>query len=178
MISFYSLPSSILDSDKHKTLEAAYLFYYATNIPFTGKQSASQEPSTSTLAPERPSSTTGSKSSTSPNLASWQKSHVTSLSTVEQKDEEDITNWFLETPEIKSRFKQRLNELVQDVIIVAKQANFDVLNCLTVMDNPLFLMEQKFGPGDGFLRFYLFVGVSSIKVEKKERERVESCADY
>lgn len=24
------------------------------------------------------------------------------------------------------------------------------------MDNPLFLQEQKFGPGDGFLRFYLF----------------------
>jgi glycylpeptide N-tetradecanoyltransferase len=25
------------------------------------------------------------------------------------------------------------------------------------MDNQLFLSEQKFGPGDGFLRFYLFV---------------------
>ena len=30
------------------------------------------------------------------------------------------------------------------------------MNCVTVMDNPLFLQEQKFGPGDGFLRFYLF----------------------
>jgi glycylpeptide N-tetradecanoyltransferase len=163
MVSFYSLPSSVLDSEKHKILEAAYLFYYATDVPFAAaRESASQEPSTSTLAPiDRPSSA-GSKSEP------WQKSHITSLSLEEQKDEEDIVNWFQESKEIKVKLKQRLNELVQDAIIIAKQANFDVLNCLTVMDNPLFLMEQKFGPGDGFLRFYLFV--SEVKCYEMKRE--------
>ena len=151
MISFYSLPSSVLDSDKHKTLEAAYLFYYATDVPFANRQGASEEPSTSAQgAGSRPSSSQAEP---------WQKSHVSSLSASEQLDEADITNWAQETPEIKAKLKQRLNELMQDAIIIAKQANFDVLNCLTVMDNPLFLLEQKFGPGDGFLRFYLFVSV-------------------
>ena len=31
------------------------------------------------------------------------------------------------------------------------QADFDVLNALTLLDNNLFLNEQKFGQGDGFL---------------------------
>ena len=30
------------------------------------------------------------------------------------------------------------------------------MNALTMMDNPLFLQEQKFGPGDGQLHYYLF----------------------
>ncbi len=30
------------------------------------------------------------------------------------------------------------------------------MNALTLMDNPLFLEEQKFGPGDGQLHYYLF----------------------
>jgi glycylpeptide N-tetradecanoyltransferase len=31
-----------------------------------------------------------------------------------------------------------------------------VFNALTLLDNPLFLEEQKFGPGDGQLHYYLF----------------------
>jgi glycylpeptide N-tetradecanoyltransferase len=157
VVSFYSLPSSVLGNDKHDTLEAAYLFYYATDVPFKDRQSASQEPSTSTLAPSRPSSANSKATSASQNLEPWQKSHITSLSPSEQQDEENITNWADESKQLKEKLKHRLNELVQDIIIIAKQANFDVLNCLTVMDNPLFVSEQKFGPGDGFLRFYLFV---------------------
>lgn len=30
------------------------------------------------------------------------------------------------------------------------------MNALTLMDNPFFLEEQKFGPGDGQLHYYLF----------------------
>ena len=37
-----------------------------------------------------------------------------------------------------------------------KQAKFDVFNALTLLDNPLFLVDQKFGPGDGQLHYYLF----------------------
>jgi len=32
--SFYSLPSTIMNHEKHKLLEAAYLFYYATDVPW------------------------------------------------------------------------------------------------------------------------------------------------
>lgn len=36
------------------------------------------------------------------------------------------------------------------------QAKFDVFNALTLLDNPLFLEKQLFGPGDGQLHYYLF----------------------
>ncbi|KAI4719801.1 N-myristoyl transferase [Aureobasidium sp. EXF-10727] len=60
--------------------------------------------------------------------------------------------------------KARLNLLVKDALILAKQnltdnqqkAKFDVFNALTLLDNPLFLADQKFGPGDGQLHYYLF----------------------
>lgn len=163
MISFYSLPSSVLDSDVHTTLQAAYLFYYATDVPFAGRLDTSQESSTSTLISSRPSSSTSQSTSTQ-TLEHWQRSHITSLSSSEQQDEENITNWAQESTDIKAKLKNRLNELVQDILIIAKQAEFDVVNCLTIMDNPLFLAEQKFGPGDGFLRFYIFVRLGSREV--------------
>jgi glycylpeptide N-tetradecanoyltransferase len=36
------------------------------------------------------------------------------------------------------------------------QAKFDVFNALTLLDNPLFLEDQKFGGGDGRLHYYLY----------------------
>lgn len=36
------------------------------------------------------------------------------------------------------------------------QAGFDVFNALTLIDNPLFLEEQRFGAGDGSLHYYLY----------------------
>lgn len=73
--------------------------------------------------------------------------------------------------------KERLNSLVLDALILAKKVNlqilcltdfsicitksywqshFDVFNALTLLDNPLFLEQQKFGPGDGQLHYYLY----------------------
>ncbi len=43
-----------------------------------------------------------------------------------------------------------------DALILAKKANFDVFNALSLMDNALFLEQQKFGAGDGQLHYYLF----------------------
>lgn len=43
-----------------------------------------------------------------------------------------------------------------DALILAKKADFDVFNALSLMDNALFLADQKFGPGDGQLNYYLF----------------------
>lgn len=39
---------------------------------------------------------------------------------------------------------------------MAKKYNFDVFNALTLLDNSLFLEQQKFGAGDGQLHYYLF----------------------
>lgn len=36
------------------------------------------------------------------------------------------------------------------------QDDFDVFNALTLLDNPLFLQDQKFGAGDGRLHYYLY----------------------
>ncbi len=46
--------------------------------------------------------------------------------------------------------------LMQDALILAKSLNFDVFNCLDLMENETFLSELKFGKGDGSLQYYLF----------------------
>ncbi|KAK4184493.1 putative glycylpeptide N-tetradecanoyltransferase [Podospora australis] len=63
---------------------------------------------------------------------------------------------FASTPEDRPALGKRLNALMADAIILAKKHNFDVFNALSIMDNPLFLEQQKFGPGDGQLHYYLF----------------------
>lgn len=62
----------------------------------------------------------------------------------------------LATPLDKKALKTRLNELMADALILAKKHKFDVFNALSIMDNALFLEQQKFGPGDGQLHYYLF----------------------
>ncbi|KAJ5895211.1 Myristoyl-CoA:protein N-myristoyltransferase [Penicillium taxi] len=52
--------------------------------------------------------------------------------------------------------KQRLLLLINDALICAKKAKLDVFNALTLLDNPLFLEELKFGAGDGQLHYYLY----------------------
>jgi glycylpeptide N-tetradecanoyltransferase len=83
MISFYSLPSSVLGNAQYARLEAAYSFY---NVALS---------------------------------VSWVA-------------------------------------LMQDALILAKNAGFDVFNSLDLMENNSFLTELKFGKGDGSLQYYLF----------------------
>jgi glycylpeptide N-tetradecanoyltransferase len=52
--------------------------------------------------------------------------------------------------------KRRLNGLVADALVLAKRFGFDVFNALTLLDNSLFLEQQKFGAGDGQLHYYLY----------------------
>ncbi|KAI9725937.1 MAG: glycylpeptide N-tetradecanoyltransferase [Chrysothrix sp. TS-e1954] len=94
--SFYCLESTVIGHQRHKTIRAAYLFYYASEVALVG----------------------------------------------DGKD--------------KTALKKRLNELINDALILAKQENFDVFNALTLLDNPLFLQDQRFGPGDGKLHYYLY----------------------
>ncbi|KAL5241415.1 hypothetical protein ACI65C_008825 [Semiaphis heraclei] len=47
-------------------------------------------------------------------------------------------------------------ELMQDALISARDANFDVFNALDLMDNKEFLEPLKFGVGDGNLQYYLY----------------------
>jgi glycylpeptide N-tetradecanoyltransferase len=62
----------------------------------------------------------------------------------------------LGSPYDRSAHKARMNELIHDALILAKNLKFDVFNALSLMDNALFLQEQKFGGGDGQLHYYLF----------------------
>ncbi|KAF7363519.1 Glycylpeptide N-tetradecanoyltransferase [Mycena sanguinolenta] len=94
--SIYHLPSTIIHSPKHGTLEAGYLYYYATDVAF------------------------------------------------EDGADED------------GRLKKRLQTLIGDALVIANQAKLDVFNALTLMDNVCLLKDLKFGPGDGYLNFYLY----------------------
>ncbi|VEU22458.1 DEKNAAC103542 [Brettanomyces naardenensis] len=51
---------------------------------------------------------------------------------------------------------KRLESLISDALVLAKNIGMDVFNALTSQDNVLFLDDLKFGPGDGFLNYYLF----------------------
>jgi len=50
----------------------------------------------------------------------------------------------------------RLRDGMQEILVRAKKLDFDVFNCLDVMENTKFLEELKFGVGDGELHYYLF----------------------
>jgi glycylpeptide N-tetradecanoyltransferase len=60
------------------------------------------------------------------------------------------------TDKVQADLKTRLDSLVNDALILAKKDGFHVFNALTLLDNPLFLKDNKFEPGDGKLNFYLF----------------------
>ena len=45
---------------------------------------------------------------------------------------------------------------MRDLLVLAKQNNFDVFNALDVMENESFLKELKFGIGDGRLQYYFY----------------------
>ncbi|WFD34290.1 glycylpeptide N-tetradecanoyltransferase [Malassezia cuniculi] len=143
-VSFYSLPSSVLNNPKHSKLNAAYLFYYATDAAFEEPLPKSDASGPSQLAQAK-----------AEGVPAWQCSEMSALTPAEAADE-DVAPWNTESAELRERLKERLNALMRDTLVIAKQHGFDVVNCLTVMDNALFVYEQKFGPGDGFLRFYLF----------------------
>ncbi|KAK5676504.1 glycylpeptide N-tetradecanoyltransferase [Elasticomyces elasticus] len=57
---------------------------------------------------------------------------------------------------LQSTLQSRLQVLMHDALILAKKDDFHVFNALTIMDNPLFLQQSKFEPGDGKLHYYLF----------------------
>lgn len=52
--------------------------------------------------------------------------------------------------------KFNLTQLMNDALIFAVQEGFDVFNALDVMQNDEFFKELKFGPGDGYLQYYLY----------------------
>lgn len=52
--------------------------------------------------------------------------------------------------------KERTKAIMKDALIAASNSQFDVFNCLDLMDNDVFMEELKFGPGDGNLHYYLY----------------------
>jgi glycylpeptide N-tetradecanoyltransferase len=83
-VSFYSLPSTVVDNVTHSRIKVAYMFYYAA-------QTSAQ-----------------------------------------------------------------LSRLVHAALVIARNMDFDVFNCVEIMDNGAFLKDLKFGEGDGCLNYYLY----------------------
>jgi len=52
--------------------------------------------------------------------------------------------------------KTPINDLMNDLLISAKNIGMDVFNALDLMDNAKFLEELKFGIGDGNLQYYIY----------------------
>lgn len=50
----------------------------------------------------------------------------------------------------------KLESLVNDMLITAKNMDMDVFNALDLMENESFLTKLKFGIGDGTLNYYLY----------------------
>lgn len=50
----------------------------------------------------------------------------------------------------------RLEQGMKDLLIIAKQEDFDVFNCLDLMENESFMKNLKFGVGDGRLQYYMY----------------------
>lgn len=49
-----------------------------------------------------------------------------------------------------------ITKLMKDILIIARQENYDVFNALDLMENQKYIKELKFGMGDGNLNYYLF----------------------
>nr|CAG4713980.1 unnamed protein product [Naegleria fowleri] len=49
-----------------------------------------------------------------------------------------------------------VESLMKSALIEAQNRDFDVFNCVNIMDNQQFLDKLKFGTGDGYLYYYLF----------------------
>lgn len=98
MMSFYSLPSTIMQHPKYDVLNAAYMFYYATDCVFSKDAGASSD------------------------------------------------------ADGQAKLSARLNQLVGDLLVMAKKEGFDVVNTLTLMDNNLFLQDQKVSRWSQLLR--------------------------
>ncbi|CAG8491788.1 11748_t:CDS:2, partial [Acaulospora colombiana] len=52
--------------------------------------------------------------------------------------------------------KSRLQSLMKDALILAKSKNMDVFNCLDILENKFFIEDLRFGPGDGYLNYYMY----------------------
>ncbi|KAJ5876751.1 hypothetical protein N7455_000216 [Penicillium solitum] len=64
--------------------------------------------------------------------------------------------YYYATMDSTPNLQQRIQGLINDALILAKKARFDVFNALHLQDNNLFLEKLRFGPGDGRLHYYLF----------------------
>lgn len=47
-------------------------------------------------------------------------------------------------------------DLMKDMLILARNKGADVVNAVDVMENGSIFESLKFGPGDGFLQYYLY----------------------
>ncbi|KAJ1984705.1 glycylpeptide N-tetradecanoyltransferase [Dimargaris verticillata] len=129
MVSFYCLPSSVINHDTHKSIRAAYLFYYATDKdPGVSEELAVATPNDD--ASDNAESCPQAKPETSSNAAT--------------------------PPRPLPEFTAHLTNLMQSTLVYARNDEFDVFNCLAMNYNHVFLDQLRFKPGDGILKYYLY----------------------
>ncbi|KAG6907790.1 hypothetical protein DXG01_007329 [Tephrocybe rancida] len=63
---------------------------------------------------------------------------------------------FVQGAEERGDLRKRLATLLGDALVAANQANFDLFNALTIMDNVPIFDDLKFGSGRAILNYYLF----------------------
>ncbi|KAJ5096866.1 Glycylpeptide N-tetradecanoyltransferase [Penicillium angulare] len=81
--------------------------------------------------------------------------------------------YYYASTESTQNLQQRLQGLINDALISAKKAQFDVFNALRLQDNDLFLEKLRFGRGDGQLNYYLF----NYRVNPVANENHSDCLD-
>lgn len=142
MISFYSLPSSILNHEQYDAVNAAYLFYYATDVAFEDNAATGASASTSVgdagAPPASAYAVVQEPAPASENAEPYQLSDKTTLTLPQLEDERGVLNWSFESPETKKKIRTRLNELVQDALIVAKNvsATGSIIHVLRMSPSP------------------------------------------
>jgi glycylpeptide N-tetradecanoyltransferase len=155
--SFYSLPSTALRTNPPSTLNAAYLFYYATTAC----------PACAHLA--RPGGT-----SEPGEAKSWEQESHTEKVRLGKRLVELMGDALTMAKKVEI-YSGIFPWPSQSDCVARSQENFDVFNALTLMDNSLFIKElkvcfagaffsftrtlrplQQFGAGDGFLHWYLY----------------------
>ena len=124
--SFYCLESSVIKSEKHETVRAAYGFYYATEVAFI-----------TTYDDEKPL-----------------KDRLHLLMTDALIIAKKVCALPIPPLRFPSSFSHGSANITFLPLLL--QYKFDVFNALTLLDNPLFLEPLKFGAGDGQLHYYLF----------------------
>lgn len=123
MFSLYSLPSTAVKSQPLQAVNAAYLFYYATD----------QTPSTRDLG----------DGSTAHKAINWKDESEEDRKGLKLRLDALIGDALVCSQKVRSSVSPRVELAATHGVFSCRQLGFDVLNALTLQDNSLFLEDLK-----------------------------------